>query len=223
MYSRKSSQFSRYRLFLEHIMVKLTISQVSKSYADRDVLFGVSAEVRTGQCLVVAGPNGSGKSTLLRIIAGITRPTSGGVNLVIDGRPVSSAGRTRIIGLVSPDLTLYDELTCEENLRFFARVRGLSLSSDELDAALAAVGLSGRGRDLIKAYSTGMKQRAKFAYALIHSPRVLLLDEPSSNLDEAGRELVAGIIRRQLEDGIVVMATNDPAEVRYGDVRVHLG
>lgn len=204
-------------------MVKLTISQVSKSYAERDVILDVSAEVLAGECLVITGPNGSGKSTLLRIIAGITRPSSGSVDLVVDDKPVPPAARARIIGLVSPDLMLYDELTCEENLRFFAKVRGLSLSREELDETLSDVGLAGRGRDLIKAYSTGMKQRAKFAYALMHRPRVLLLDEPSSNLDEAGRELVERIIRRQLEEGIVVMATNDPAEVRYGDVRVHLG
>lgn len=223
MYPRKSSQFGRYRPFLEYIMVKLTISQVCKSYAGRDVLWDVSAQAQTGECLVITGPNGSGKSTLLRIIAGITRPTSGGVEIAVNGKAIPPAERPRMVGVVSPDIMLYDELTCEENLQFFARVRGLSLSREELDTALADVGLSGRGRDLIKAYSTGMKQRAKFAYALLHRPQVLLLDEPSSNLDEAGRELVDRIIRRQLQGGIVVMATNDPAEVRHGDVRVHLG
>jgi len=102
-------------------------------------------------------------------------------------------------------------------------VRGLGLSSEEGEALLAGVGLAGRGDDLVQNYSSGMRQRLKYACALLHRPGLLLLDEPGANLDEAGRAIVEAIIARQRQNGLVVLATNDPREVAFGDVVLHLG
>jgi heme exporter protein A len=203
-------------------MYRLELQRIGKRYARLRVFRDVVAEVRSGQVLVIAGRNGSGKSTLLRIIAGLTRPTAGQVVVCQDDRVLSSEERRRLTGLVAVDVALYGELTAWENLSFFARVRGLRLTPEEGKRQLAEVGLGGRGEDLVQTYSSGMRQRLKYACALLHRPALLLLDEPGSNLDEAGRTIVESIISRQREQGLVVLATNDPREVAYGDTILRL-
>jgi heme exporter protein A len=122
-----------------------------------------------------------------------------------------------LIGWVSPDLALYRELSAHENVRFFAAVRGISLTEAEIDALLERVGLHGRGHDRVACYSSGMVQRLRYAYALLHNPAVLLLDEPTVTLDERGMETVETIVNAQRERGITVIATNDPRELRFAD------
>jgi len=124
---------------------------------------------------------------------------------------------------VSPDLMLYRELTARENLRFFADVRRLRMADAAINALLERVGLGGRGDDRLSAYSSGMAQRLRYAYALLHRPPVLLLDEPTVTLDERGAAVVDALISEQRRYGIVVVATNDPRELRYGDIVLRLG
>ena len=181
-----------------------------------------SAETRTGQTLVLAGANGSGKSTLVKIIAGLLPPTAGIVEIAIDGRPLDPIERRAHIGFVSPDLTLYGELTGVENLTFFASLRGVDMSRDDLAALLDRVGLLGRGRDLVSNYSSGMRQRLKYAFALLHHPAILLLDEPTANLDMAGVGIVERIVSDQKSGGLVVIATNEPREMEWADITLNL-
>jgi heme exporter protein A len=203
--------------------VRLELEDLCKAYGRRPVLRHVCAELRTGEALVVTGHNGSGKSTLLALIAGLARPDSGRITLFLHGRPVEPGERRRALGLVAPDLTLYPELTALENLEFFARVRSLPWHPAEGDRLLAEVGLRGRGRDLAGTFSSGMRVRLKYAVALQPRPALLLLDEPTAMLDEHGRELVERVIAEQRTRGALVLATNDPAEVRHGDLLLHLG
>ncbi len=200
----------------------LALEAVGRRFGRRVVFSDVSAKVYSGQALVVAGSNGSGKSTLLRIIAGLLGPSSGAVHLTEYGRPVPPELRRRILGYVAPDLTLYRELTAAENLLFFGRLRGLELSRDGLIRILDRVGLKGRGRDLVGSYSSGMRQRLKYAFALLNRPPILLLDEPTANLDGQGAEIVQQIVEEQKRSGLVVIATNEPAEVEWGDTVVRL-
>jgi heme exporter protein A len=202
-------------------VISLDLRDISKSFGSRDVFSGISIAIDSG-CLVVMGPNGSGKSTLLRIIAGLLAPTSGEVVFKRDGRRVAAELQRNIVGLVAPDLALYDELSATENLRFFARVRGLRKTDDELRIALGRLGLEGREDDRLGAYSSGMRQRVKYAFSLVHDPPVLLLDEPSANLDEAGIAAMDSIINERRR-GIVVLATSDASELRYGDRVLQLG
>jgi len=204
------------------VVISLDLRDVSKSFGDRNVFSGINVSIDSG-CLAVTGPNGSGKSTLLRIIAGLLAPTSGEVVLAEGGKRVSTEQRRDLVGLVAPDLALYDEMSAVENLRFFARVRGLRKSEDELRDLLAKLGLAGREGDRLASYSSGMCQRVKYAFALIHNPAVLLLDEPSANLDEAGVAAMDLVIAEHRQRGIVVLATNHPAEVHYGDRVLQLG
>jgi heme exporter protein A len=201
----------------------LELIDVAADYGARRVLAGISLTLRAGETLVVAGANGSGKSTLLRLLAGLQRPTAGSIRYTLGGAHYRPDQALWLVGWVAPDLILYRELTALENLRFFADVRGLRLSDAALDALLDEVGLGGRGDDLLAAYSSGMAQRLRYAYALLHRPAVLLLDEPTVTLDERGAALVERLIARQREGGLVVIATNDPREVRHGDYVLRLG
>ncbi|GAB4109165.1 MAG: heme ABC exporter ATP-binding protein CcmA [Roseiflexaceae bacterium] len=201
----------------------LELENIAINYGARRVLAGVTLTLRPGDVLVVAGANGSGKSSLLRLLCGLQRPSHGRVAYVTAGREIPPAQAMALVGWVAPDLQLYRELTALENLRFFAQLRGLRRSDADLRALLDSIGLGGRGDDLLAAYSSGMGQRLRYAYALLHEPPVLLLDEPTVTLDERGAALVEQIVERQRQRGITVIATNDPRELRFADYVMRLG
>lgn len=190
----------------------LRLHDLTMAYGRRALFSGVSAEVLPGRCLVVAGANGSGKSTLLKIIAGLLRPEAGHVEL------------PGVCGYAAPDVQLYGELTGTENLAFFARLRGLPLA--DTAALLKQVGLpAARGRDLVSAYSSGMRQRLKLAVSLLGAPPLLVWDEPTLALDSAGRAVADALLMQHRAAGrIAVVATNDAAEVgRWGDTTLTIG
>jgi heme exporter protein A len=202
--------------------LRLELSDVAAGYGARRVLAGLSLTLRRGETLVVAGANGSGKSTLLRLICGLQRPTAGQIVYVAGGRRARPEEARDLVGWVAPDLQLYRELTALENLAFFAQVRGLRRTRSQLEELLEEVGLGGRGDDLLAAYSSGMAQRLRYAYALLHHPPVLLLDEPTVTLDERGAALVEQLVVARRDRGITVIATNDPRELRFGDYVLRL-
>jgi heme exporter protein A len=204
-------------------LVQLQLDGVSKRFGRRRVFEGLTLRVGQGEGLVVTGPNGSGKSTLLLVIAGLLRPTRGQVLATQDGKPLRPDDRREWLGMVAPDLTLYPELTAWENLRFFQQVRGVKSGDADLRSLLERVGLKGRGDDRVGTFSSGMRQRLKYAFALAHSPRVLLLDEPTANLDVSGVSMVEEVIAEQRQRGVLVLATNEPEEVRHGNRCVTLG
>lgn len=202
------------------------LENVEHRFGLRQVFSGVNLTVRTGEVGLVMGANGAGKSTLLKIIAGLLPPASGTVRIQMDGRELESRTRRQIIGYVAPDLTLYRELTAVENLEFFARLRGVGMERQQLRDVLELVGLRGRGRDLVGAYSSGMRQRLKYAFALIGNPPILLLDEPTANLDVDGMAMVERVIAAQQArpgGGLTIVATNEPREEQWGTVQVRLG
>lgn len=203
--------------------VRLSATDLAASYGARTVFAGVDFTLGAGEVLVVSGANGSGKSTLLRLLAGLQPPTAGHIAYSYGGQQYDPRDALHLIGWVAPDLFLYRELSARENLRFFAAVRRIAPDDSAIDALLAEVGLAGRGDDRLAAYSSGMAQRLRYAYALLHRPPVLLLDEPTVTLDERGAEVVDRVIARQRRHGIVVIATNDPRELRYGDLVLKIG
>lgn len=203
-------------------MVSLELKNLSKSYGPRRVFSGISRSIDSG-CLVVTGRNGSGKSTLLKIVAGLLSPTNGEVIFKLDGREVDKESPRDLVGLVSPELSLYSELSALENLKFLCKVRGLKKHDSELVSLLEKLGLDGRESDRLSSYSSGMLQRVKYASAMLHDPQVMLFDEPSANLDESGIEIVASIIEEHKKRGIVVIATNDQSDMRFGDSFLELG
>ena len=171
----------------------------------------------SGGVLMITGANGSGTSTLLRIIAGLLIPTNGRAALQVDDTSLSAIDRRPHLGYVAPDLALYRELSGAENLVLFARLRGIELPRERLVDLLEKVGLKGRGRDFVADYSSGMRQRLKYAFALLHSPPVLLLDEPTANLDAQGAALARAIVNEQRQSGLSIIAKNEQTEVQWGD------
>ena len=167
------------------------------------VLAGISGHARTGEVLLVTGNNGSGKSTLLRCLAGLLRPQAGTIRLREDGQELDIVARRRRVGYVAPDLAFYEPLTAEENLTFFCRLRGVpARGAMELLANLGVPARRAAG-----ALSSGMRQRLRWAWALLHQPRLLLLDEPFQNLDAAGEAAVRSLLDSHLENGLAVIAT----------------
>lgn len=202
--------------------VTLTLSDIAASYGARIVFRGISLTLRQGEILVVSGANGSGKSTLLRLLCGLQRPASGRICYRWRGAEYGPTDATHLLGWVAPDLALYRELTACENLQFFAAVRGQQPGKAQIDDLLKQVGLDGRGGDRVSSYSSGMVQRLRYAYALLHRPPVLLLDEPTVTLDERGAAVVEQIVAAQRRAGLTVIATNDPRELRFADYVLEL-
>jgi heme exporter protein A len=169
----------------------------------------MSFTLEGGTSMAVTGANGSGKSTLLRILAGVLTPKAGSVTLTVNGTPVPDETHPRHTGLVAPYLNVYDDLTARENLQFLAQTRALSAAHARIQAVLDDVGLSGRGDDLVGTYSSGMTQRVKVAAALLAEPPLLLLDEPTTNLDTPGVDMVERVMAQQQDrGGVLVVATN---------------
>jgi heme exporter protein A len=204
--------------------VRITFSELGKRFGSRIVLRGLSGELRPHCVVAVTGPNGSGKSTLLNLLAGVMRPSSGTVAYLRGDRPVPRHRWHGLLGVAAPDMAVYEELTALENLRFFARLRGLAHTDGELARLLGQLGLASRDvRRPVATFSSGMKQRVKLAQAVVHEPAVLLLDEPSSNLDEEGHATIAALVARFRGRAALAIATNDPREMAWGDERIHLG
>lgn len=199
-------------------MASLTVEQVGHHFGSLLLFRRLSFTLAAGESLAVTGANGAGKSTLLRILAGVLTPKAGTVTLRVDGQAVASEGHPRKVGLVAPYLGLYETLTARENLAFLAQARRLTDADRRIDTVLHRVGLSDRADDPVSAFSSGMQHRVKYAAAILTEPSLLLLDEPSVTLDEAGRELVDAIITDQQDrGGVVVVATNRPDEAHRHD------
>jgi len=158
---------------------------VRRSFGRVRVLHDIDLSLSAGEVLAVAGPNGAGKSTLLRVLAGLMRPSAGEVRVLGGILAADAAESRRQIGLLSHQTLLYDDLTLLENLTFAARLYGMSRPKEAAREALDAAELGPRADDLPRRLSRGLLQRAAIARALLHRPRVLLLDEPFTALDAA--------------------------------------
>jgi ABC-type multidrug transport system ATPase subunit len=189
---------------------RLVVDEVSRNFGRRRALTRVSLTCVGGEIVGLLGPNGAGKSTLLAILSTLLAPSSGVVRYgTADARTAGPSLRARL-GLLGHDLYLYPELTARENLEFFARLYGLAGPRDRVSQALARAGLAERADDMVSGFSRGMRQRLALERALLHTPRLLLLDEPFTGLDDAsGQALVARLRGLRGEGAIVVVATHD--------------
>jgi heme exporter protein A len=188
-------------------MSAILASGLTKSFGPRTALAGVDLEIGYGESVTVVGPNGAGKTTLLRVLGTLSRPTSG--TLTIAGRDPSRHGEEtrRSLGFISHRTLLYDDLTAEQNLRFYARMYDLPPDARRVDDLLEQLGLSARRHDLVQTYSRGMKQRLSVARAVLHDPQVLLLDEPYTGLDPQAAELLSALLGELVGRGCALLLT----------------
>jgi ABC-type multidrug transport system ATPase subunit len=187
---------------------RLAFEALSRRFGPLRVLREASGAVDAGGLLLVSGANGCGKSTLLRCLAGLLRPDRGEIAATEAGRALDSGERRRSVGYVAPDVSFYDELTGAENLELFARLRGVPARAG---AALAErLGLPAERP--FHAMSSGMRQRLRWAFALLHDPLLLLLDEPFQNLDAAGERATRTLLEERLAAGALAVVAS-PATI----------
>lgn len=195
-------------------MYRLEAMEVGHRYGRRILFRRLSIVAASGEAWAITGANGSGKSTLLKILAGLLRPSRGTVTLMEEGRTLSAEEHPLRIGVVAPYVNVYDDLTLRENLAFVARARSIRSAGPRIGELAAIVGLEAQVDEPIATYSTGMAQRARLAAALVHSPGVMLLDEPTISLDESARALCERIVADTVASGgIVVIASNDASDI----------
>jgi len=189
---------------------RVVVDDVSRHFGRRRAVSRVTFHASRGQILGLLGPNGAGKSTLLALLATLLRPTSGTIRFgTRDASTADDALRSHI-GVLGHDLFLYPELTARENLAFFGALYGARDANAAARQALDRAGLADRGDDVVSSFSRGMRQRVALERALIHQPRLLLLDEPFTGLDDASTAVLLARLRGLREEGaIVILATHD--------------
>jgi heme exporter protein A len=192
---------------------QLEANKIKKLFNRRIIFNNINFKLENGSALAITGRNGSGKSTLVKIIAGVLSPSSGLVSISINENEIKAIDTFKHIGFVSPYLQLYDEFTAVENLDIFAKVRSLNIQREFILDLLKRVNLYDRRVDFVRTYSSGMKQRLKDTFALLHRPELLILDEPRSNLDAEGISIVSEIIKEQKQKGATLIATNDSEDL----------
>src|SRR5262245_61399669 len=181
-----------------------------KAFGLRPALRGVSFGVARGATVSLLGANGSGKTTLLRILAGLSRPTAGTLSIGGWSLPKEAWAVRMQLGFVGHQPILYDDLTAEENLRFYAQLYSVERPTERVAAALDRVGLVKRARDLLRTFSRGMQQRLAIARALVHDPAIFLLDEPYTGLDVNGIAMLDDLLREwKTASRTVIMASHN--------------
>ena len=185
-------------------------SGLVKSYGHRLALRGLDLMVDWGEFLTVFGPNGSGKTTLIKVLATIARPTAGLVCIAgLDPRHQAPQVH-RSIGVVTHQTFLYDDLTAYENLKFYGRMFGLRDIVAQIESLSQKLGLAPYLDLRVRTLSHGTQQRVSLARALLHTPRLLLLDEPETGLDQQARGLLAELLAaHRAEGGSVLMTTHN--------------
>lgn len=173
----------------QNVQYDIQAEGLKKSFGNFDALRGVDLRVKRGEFMTLFGPNGAGKTTLIKLLATLTSPTSGTLSVYgYDVRKDVNNIRS-VIGVISHDPYLYDNLSAFENIKFFGTLYGLDDVDNRARSVIKQVGLEKRMNDLVRTFSRGMKQRLTVARAIVHEPKILLLDEPYTGLDQHGAQI----------------------------------
>jgi heme exporter protein A len=186
----------------------IKVHKLVKRFGSKIVLRGLDFEAHQGEFVAILGPNGAGKTTFLRILATLSRPTSGKVDVAGFSLPTQAASVRARLGVVSHLPLLYGDLTAEENLLFYGRMYGLKGLVSRIDEVIEIVGLSPRRRDMVRTFSRGMQQRLAIGRAILHDPNVILFDEPHTGLDQEACDMLDGLLRDVAGRGRTVVITS---------------
>ena len=187
------------------------VAELTRAFGSRVAVGGVTFSLGAGECLALFGPNGAGKTTLLRVLAGLLKPTAGSARVSGIPLPGGSEARSRV-GLISHHTMLYDALSPRENVSFAARLYGIRDPRERVDAALQRMSMLERAETPVRSLSRGMQQRVSIARAMVHSPQLVLADEPYSGLDDSGARALTSLLRELLAAGtsIIIVTHNLP-------------
>jgi heme exporter protein A len=190
----------------------IEVKKLVKRFGMKTVLRGVDFQIQPGEFVALLGPNGAGKTTFLRILASLSRPSMGEVKVANYRLPEQSSQVRARLGVVSHMPLLYNDLTAEENLEFFARMYGIAKYQSRITEVLTMVGLESRRKDLVGAFSRGMQQRLAIGRAVLHDPDVMLFDEPYTGLDQDASAMLDEVLKSVAAQGrTVVMTSHDLA------------
>ncbi|HSG41959.1 MAG TPA: heme ABC exporter ATP-binding protein CcmA [Anaerolineales bacterium] len=190
----------------------ITVKKLVKRFGLKSVLRGLDFEVRAGEFVALLGPNGAGKTTFLRVLASLSRPSLGSVQVAGYKLPDEAAAVRARLGVVSHLPLLYGDLTADENLRFYGRMYNIENMEDRITEVLEMIGLEKRRRDLVRTYSRGMQQRLAIGRAVLHDPDVVLFDEPYTGLDQDASSMLDDVLKTVAAKGrTVVMTSHDLA------------
>jgi len=192
----------------------ISLSNIKKSLGNREILKGISFTVAPGDIFGYLGPNGAGKTTTIRILLGLLPASSGKLDIL--GKDINLSETRRSIGFALDPTGLYDNMSAEENLLYYAKIYRVSNAGSNISRLLAMVGLEDRVRDKAGTYSKGMKQRLALARAMVHDPEILILDEPTSGVDPSGqieiRQIMLNIAHK--EQKTVFLSSHNLDEVQ---------
>ena len=192
--------------------IMITVKKLVKRFGLKAILRGLDFEVQPGEFVPLLGPNGAGKTTFLRILASLSRPSLGEVNVAGFRLPDDAAQVRARLGVVSHLPLLYGDLSAEENLRFYGRMYNLANLETRMTEVLEMVGLENRRRDLVRTFSRGMQQRLAIGRAVLHDPDVILFDEPYTGLDQDASSMLDSVLKTVAAQGrAVVMTSHDLA------------
>jgi len=172
----------------------IKVRNLVKAFGTRVVLRNISFDIEPGEFITLLGVNGAGKTTLMSIVATLSKPTAGKIFIGDMDTQQHAAYIRRYIGLVSHKTLLYDDLSGEQNLRFYARMYDVEHPVERIETVLRQVGLWGRQKDPVRTYSRGMQQRLAIARAILHNPPILLLDEPDTGLDQGAASMLGELL-----------------------------
>ena len=184
----------------------LQIQNLSKNYGKRQALIDLTLTLQPGEIYGLLGPNGAGKTTTINLLSGLLKPDHG--TIAIGQQPVSQATKP-LLGIMPQQNLLYQSLTCAENLSFFAKIYGLSAvaRAQRIPLCLEAVNLQDRANSVVESLSGGMQRRLSLAVAIVHQPKLVVLDEPTTGLDIEARHQVWTLIRNLRREGVTILLT----------------
>ena len=199
---------------MQRAATRIELAGAGRRFSHDWIFRKVNLEFQAGHAYALTGPNGSGKSTLLQLIGGLLQPSEGKVHCFEGNRALAPEDVFRSISLVAPYLDVIEEMTASEFLHFHARFKPFRAAHTP-ESILRRVGLEGAAHKQIRYYSSGMKQRVKLAQAFFSDTPVLLLDEPTSNLDVAGVQLYLDLVHEETQGRLVIVCSNDPMEYTF--------
>ncbi|MEI4789222.1 ABC transporter ATP-binding protein [Bacillus sp. FJAT-53060] len=196
----------------------IKVHDIKKNYEDKQILKGISFHLKKGEAFGLLGPNGAGKSTLIGIMTGLIRSTSGTVTIGGIDLNRETKHAQQLIGIVPQEIALYLDLTAKENLMFWGKMYGLKGKKlkSRVQETLELIGLEDRGKDKVKVFSGGMKRRVNIGCAILHKPKILIMDEPTVGIDPQSRNHILETVQRLNQDGMTIVYTSHyMEEVEY--------